>query len=181
MQIGKKKKGKKKSKILAAVTPLNQKTAIMTLTNGDSVDPIRIVTEKVSMEEIHDDNSSLKCSNCPNCKKLMNQLRSEQIKKTQLAKALSKATRMVSAEEIFGQESATSSHLREKTEAIRFSMVFGELRKRMAALFNNMGDLGKLQFVLEVNAQTFEPLSISVTRSLDHDGERILRLPEGDF
>lgn len=111
----------------------------------------------------------------------MNQLRSEQIKKTQLAEALSKATRMVSAEEIFGQESATSSHSREKTEAIRFSMVFGERRKRMAALFNNMGDLGKLQFVLEVNAQTFEPLSISVTRSLDHDGERILRLPEGDF
>lgn len=55
----KEKRQKEKSKILAAVTPLNQKTAIMTLTNGDSVDPIRIVTEKVSMEEIHDDTPHL--------------------------------------------------------------------------------------------------------------------------
>jgi hypothetical protein len=115
---------------------------------------------------------------CRSCKRLRNQLALEQLQKFELADALSKATKIVSAAEML--ELGSSPILPSAEKSIKFFVVFGELHEQMEILINKIGKTERLQIVVEINTQTSEALSISVTKANEHDGMHVMRLSEAN-
>jgi hypothetical protein len=103
-----------------------------------------------------------------------------QLEKSELADALSKATKFPSAVEMLDLGSSTVLHSVEKIRSIKFFVDFGELREKMRSL-KKRGDEGKLQFVVEFNTQTFEPLSVSIFEYNNQNGINPMPLRGGQL